>query len=196
MGVAPSWGDQIVWVKRFYHASALASTPAQSASGTLRQPLLIESWRLVEPKNGKSYAIKLVKIPCHKTPYRRPHRLNLSSQSSRSCAGPNIKMLKDKDLEFANSIRDDCETTVPQRPWQLPLQVHLSVRYHRIEAITVEPGPDGHAVAVLRFLQLGHVSCRVRTSVARTAAGWKLWAAAVTMNRPRSRSEKPRSRWR
>jgi hypothetical protein len=31
--------------------------------------------------------------------------LNLSSQSSRSCAGPNIKVLKDKDLEFANSIR-------------------------------------------------------------------------------------------
>jgi hypothetical protein len=29
--------------------------------------------------------------------------LNLSSQSSRSCAGPNIKVLKDKDLEFANS---------------------------------------------------------------------------------------------
>jgi hypothetical protein len=31
--------------------------------------------------------------------------LNLSSHSSRSCAGPNIKLLKDKDLEFANSIR-------------------------------------------------------------------------------------------
>jgi hypothetical protein len=41
----------------------------------------------------------------HKTPYRCPHRLNLSSQSSRSCALPNIKVLKDKDLEFANSIR-------------------------------------------------------------------------------------------
>ena len=51
------------------------------------------------------YFNKLVKIPCHKTPYRCPHRLNLSSQSSRSCAGPNIKVLKDKDLEFANSIR-------------------------------------------------------------------------------------------
>src|SRR5215475_15949940 len=60
MGVAPSWGDQIVWGKRFYHASALASPPAQSASGTLRQPPLIESWRLVEPKNGKSYAIELL----------------------------------------------------------------------------------------------------------------------------------------
>ena len=37
-------------------------------------------------------------------PYRCSHRLNLSSQSSLSCAGPNIKALKDKDLEFANSI--------------------------------------------------------------------------------------------
>src|SRR4029450_2766712 len=38
-------------------------------------------------------------------PYRCPYRLSLSSQPSRSCAGPNIKVLKDKDLEFANSIR-------------------------------------------------------------------------------------------
>ena len=38
-------------------------------------------------------------------PYRCPHRLNLSSESSLSCARPNIKPLKDKDLEFANSIR-------------------------------------------------------------------------------------------
>src|SRR5262249_49299409 len=51
------------------------------------------------------YFNSLVKRPCHKTPYRCPHRLNLSSQSSRSCALPNIKTLKDKDLEFANSIR-------------------------------------------------------------------------------------------
>jgi hypothetical protein len=50
------------------------------------------------------YFNKLVKISCHKTPYRCPHRLNLSSQSSRSYAGPNTKVLKDKDLEFANSI--------------------------------------------------------------------------------------------
>ena len=58
------------------------------------------------------YFNKLVKIPCHKTPYRCPHRLNLSSQSSRSCAGPNIKVLKDKDLEFANSIGTFHETAV------------------------------------------------------------------------------------
>jgi hypothetical protein len=42
------------------------------------------------------------------TSYRYPYRLNLSSQSSRSCALPNIKALKDKDLEFANSIRSFC----------------------------------------------------------------------------------------
>ena len=51
------------------------------------------------------YFNSLVKTSCHETPYRCPHRLNLSSRSSRSCAWPNIKMLKDKDLEFANSIR-------------------------------------------------------------------------------------------
>jgi hypothetical protein len=45
-------------------------------------------------------------------PYRCPHRLNLSSQSSRSCALPNIKALKDKDLEFANSIGWLIETIV------------------------------------------------------------------------------------
>jgi hypothetical protein len=56
------------------------------------------------------YFNKLVKISCHKTPYRCPHRLNLSSQSSRSYAGPNTKVLKDKDLEFANSIRGFFET--------------------------------------------------------------------------------------
>jgi hypothetical protein len=36
--------------------------------------------------------------------------LDLSSQSSRSCALPNIKALKDKDLEFANSIGAFFET--------------------------------------------------------------------------------------
>src|SRR5262249_28249565 len=50
------------------------------------------------------YFNNLVKNPCHKTHCRCPHRLNLSFQSSRSCALPNIKVLKDKDLEFANSI--------------------------------------------------------------------------------------------
>jgi hypothetical protein len=63
-----------------------------------------KGWILLANSN-QWYFNKLVKIPCHKTPSRCPHCLNLSSQSSRSCAGPNIKVLKDKDLEFANSNR-------------------------------------------------------------------------------------------
>src|SRR5262249_42699372 len=57
--------------------------------------------------------LKTVKKPCHKTHCRCPHRLNLSFQSSRSCALPNIKILKDKDLEFANSITLVSETPSP-----------------------------------------------------------------------------------
>src|SRR5437764_9815474 len=60
--------------------------------------------RILLANSNQWYFNKLVKIPCHKTPYRCPHRLNLSSQSSLSCAGPNIKVLKDKGLEFASSI--------------------------------------------------------------------------------------------
>jgi len=41
--------------------------------------------------------------------------LNLSFQSSHSCALPNIKVLKDKDLEFANSIREVNETPLSIR---------------------------------------------------------------------------------
>src|SRR6516165_7791704 len=52
----------------------------------------------------------LVKKPCHKTHCQCPHRVNLSFQSSCSCALPNIKVLKDKDLEFTNSIPPFCET--------------------------------------------------------------------------------------
>ena len=58
------------------------------------------------------YFNNLVKNPCHKTHCRCPHRLNLSFQLSRSCALPNIKVLKDKDLEFANSIRRVWETSL------------------------------------------------------------------------------------
>jgi hypothetical protein len=36
--------------------------------------------------------------------------MNRKPESSRSCALPNIKVLKDKDLEFANSIGSFCET--------------------------------------------------------------------------------------
>ena len=65
----------------------------------------LNNGRILLANSNQWYFNKLVKKPCHKTPYRCPHRLNLSSQSSRSCAGSNIKVLKDKDLEFANSIR-------------------------------------------------------------------------------------------
>jgi hypothetical protein len=61
--------------------------------------------RILLANSNQLYFNNLVKTPCHKTPYRCPHRLSLSSQSSRSCAGLKIKVLKDKGLEFANSIR-------------------------------------------------------------------------------------------
>src|SRR5215813_12845037 len=84
-----------------------------TASGFCTAPARVIGYISPYPQNGRIllansnqwYFNKLVKIPCHKTPYRCPHRLNLSSQSNRSCAEPNIKVLKDKDLEFANSIR-------------------------------------------------------------------------------------------
>src|SRR5437588_11586247 len=60
--------------------------------------------RILLANSNQWYFNGLVKRPCHKTPSRCPHRLNLSSQSSRSCARPNTKLLKDKDLEVANSI--------------------------------------------------------------------------------------------
>ena len=61
--------------------------------------------RILLANSNQWYFNSLVKKPCHKTHGRCPHRLNLSFQSSRSCAGPNIRVLKDKDLECANSIR-------------------------------------------------------------------------------------------
>jgi hypothetical protein len=60
--------------------------------------------RILLANSNGWYFNNLVKKPCHETHCRCPHRLNLSFQSSRSCALPNIKVLKDKDLEFANSI--------------------------------------------------------------------------------------------
>ena len=54
--------------------------------------------------SNQLYFNNLVKTPWHKTSYRCPHRLNLTSQCSRSCAHLNSKPLNDKDLEFANSI--------------------------------------------------------------------------------------------
>src|SRR5262245_12092327 len=75
-------------------------SPAQD----LIRPSMSANGRILLANSNQWYFNKLVKISCHKTPCRCPHCLNLSSQSSRSCAGPNTKVLKDKDLEFANSI--------------------------------------------------------------------------------------------
>ena len=57
------------------------------------------------PANFLGWVIRSGTKPCHKTHCRCPHRLNLSFRSGRSCALPNVKALKDKGLEFANSIR-------------------------------------------------------------------------------------------
>src|SRR4029434_8012497 len=54
---------------------------------------------------NQRYFNNLVKTSYHKTPYRCPYRLSLSSQSSRSCAGSNIKVLKDKGLERSEERR-------------------------------------------------------------------------------------------
>ena len=71
---------------------------------------LTDNPRILLANSNQWYFNNLVKNHCHKTHCRCPHRLNLSFQSSRSCALPNIKVLKDKDLEFANSITEGCET--------------------------------------------------------------------------------------
>src|SRR5215471_11642480 len=66
--------------------------------------------RILLANSNQWHFNNLVKKPCHETHCRCPHRLHLSFQSSRSCALPSIKVLKDKDLEFANSIWAFCET--------------------------------------------------------------------------------------
>jgi hypothetical protein len=62
-------------------------------------------------------------------PYRCPYRLSLSSQQVVLALGQNIKVLKDKDLEFANSIPGFCETRhYPLNP--------LEQRTHAAPAVT------------------------------------------------------------
>jgi hypothetical protein len=98
---SPSGRDRPKAFHGEHEFSASASRPnfpyETSPLSVLNAPILLAN-------SNQWYFNNLVKRPCHKTPYRCPHRLNLSSQSSRSCALPNIKALKDKDLEFANSI--------------------------------------------------------------------------------------------
>jgi hypothetical protein len=74
------------------------------------RPCVSQKGGILSANSNQWYFNNLVKKPCHKTHCRCLHRLNLSFQSSRSCALPNIKLLKDKDLEFANSIRGFFET--------------------------------------------------------------------------------------
>src|SRR6516165_9961667 len=66
--------------------------------------------RILLANSNQLYFNNLVKTPCHKTHCQCPHRLHLTSQCSRSCAHLNIKTLKDKDLEFVNSITPDSRT--------------------------------------------------------------------------------------
>src|SRR5262249_38575028 len=82
-------------------------------------PLSIHG-RILLANSNQLYFNNLVKTPCHKTSCRCPHRLHLTSQCSHSCAHLNIKTLKDKDLEFANSIpREYAERGLKKvsRPW-------------------------------------------------------------------------------
>jgi hypothetical protein len=96
--------------------------------------------RILLANSNQWYFNNLVKKPCHKTPYRCPHRLSLSSQSSRSCALPNIKVLKDKDLEFANSIPTFSETT----PLCCTTMSRAMAVYFRVCCV-VHPARESHA---------------------------------------------------
>src|SRR5215470_13295674 len=74
------------------------------------QAIVSKKGGILLANSNQLYFNNLVKSLCHKTSYRCPHRLNLTSQCSRSCAHLNIKTLKDKALEFANSIREGFKT--------------------------------------------------------------------------------------
>ena len=64
----------------------------------ITRPIVSQNPQILLANFNQWYFNNLVKKPRHKTHCRCPHRLNLSFQSSRSCALPNIKVLKDKDL--------------------------------------------------------------------------------------------------
>src|SRR5262249_9418428 len=56
--LAPSWGHQLVAVKRVYHASAASSTPSRPGPGNLSPAsFILELWGLLDRKNEKSYAM-------------------------------------------------------------------------------------------------------------------------------------------
>jgi hypothetical protein len=147
-------------------------TPRAGLSGHCGACLL--NGRILLENSNQWYFNNLVKRPCHKTPYRCPHRLNLSSQSSRSCALPNIKALKDKDLEFANSLRGFSRqeegtfkrnrdtrriSTVPVRRWGNPPPTALASSHQR-----TKPQPP-------RAPCLAQSGCYRRRSLRRLSSG-------------------------
>src|SRR5215471_6454423 len=81
--------------------------PRTMAEGRAPRPRYrcTDNARILLANSNQWHFNNLVKKPCHEMHYQCPHRLNLSFRPGRSCALPNIKLLKDKDLEFANSIR-------------------------------------------------------------------------------------------
>ena len=58
--VAPSEGDQVVWVKRFYHDSTASSNPYRLVPGHPQPTRLLLSHRVFwESKNEKSYVMNI-----------------------------------------------------------------------------------------------------------------------------------------
>ncbi len=58
--VAPSEGDQVVWVKRFYHDSSASSTPHRLSSGDPHPAhLALNHGHFWDQKNELSYTIKI-----------------------------------------------------------------------------------------------------------------------------------------
>ena len=131
--------------------------------------MCVKNLPILLANSNQLYFNSLVKTPCHEMPYRCPHRLNLSSHSSRSCAGPNIKMLKDKDLEFANSIVEFARLSsyagvTPLPPRNINLSAHLPRANRQVAEVAVgaDTDPEAHAPVRLRTtLQITHQEHRL-----------------------------------
>src|SRR6185436_12553113 len=78
--LAPSWGHQLVAVKRLYHASAASSTPARPGPGNFSPAsFILELWGLLDRKNEKSYAVEIA-------PYGR------ASRGASRCPSPGVSV--------------------------------------------------------------------------------------------------------
>src|SRR5215813_2474776 len=94
--LAPSWGHQLVAVKRLYHASAASSTPARPGPGNLSPAsFILELWGLLDRKNEKSYAMDIAFDQCCQGTVsdvdpviNRPHATICSLTSSVTNTGP------------------------------------------------------------------------------------------------------------